>query len=97
MPSDKIYTHNPNYVQREVAGEFLLIPIRQQLNQINSLYVLNETGAGIWRLVDGRRTVREIRDALIEEYDVPTEQIQKDLSALFDDLAGIEAITEIAK
>ena len=31
---DKVYTKNPDFVQREVAGECILVPVRQKLSAI---------------------------------------------------------------
>lgn len=95
MPlAEKIYQKNPDFVQREIAGEFLLIPIRRQLNETNNLYVMNETGTTIWKFIDGRRSLAQIKSDLIKEFDVLEEQLEKDLVILIDDLISIQAIHE---
>jgi len=95
MPwTDKIYAKNPDFVSREVAGEFILIPIRRQLNEVNSLYVLNETGGVLWNRIDGKRSAREIIEDFSKEFDVTREQIEKDFNSLIEDLLSIRAIEE---
>ena len=95
MPmQDKIYFKNPDFVQREVANEFLLIPIRRRLSDVGSLFVLNDTGAAVWRLFDGNRTVRQIQAELVNDYEAPAEQLQQDLETLILDLLSIEAVQE---
>jgi len=91
---DKIYVKNTDFVQRDVAGEFLLIPIKRQLTDVNSLYVLNETGAALWRRIDGRHSVQEIIKDLSEEYDVTVEQLEQDFNVLIEELLSIKAIQE---
>lgn len=91
---EKIYAKNEDFVQREVAGEYILIPVHRQLTDINSLYVLNETGAAVWKRLDGKRSLREIAGDLTEEFDVAIEQLEKDLHALIEDLLSIQAIRE---
>ncbi|OGW64639.1 MAG: hypothetical protein A3H49_03345 [Nitrospirae bacterium RIFCSPLOWO2_02_FULL_62_14] len=91
---DKIFVKSADFVQREVAGELLLIPLKRQLTDINSLYVLNETGAALWRLIDGKHTVQDIIQDLSGEYAVTLEQLTKDLDALIEDLLSIKAIQE---
>jgi len=91
---DKIYAKNPDFVFREIAGEFILIPIRRQLNEVNSLYVLNETGAALWRRIDGKHSAREIIEDFSKEFDVTREQIEKDFNSLIEDLRSIRAIEE---
>jgi coenzyme PQQ synthesis protein D (PqqD) len=95
--TDKIYAKSVDFVQREVAGEFILVPIRQQLSDVNSLYVLNETSTVIWRRIDGTRSIRAILTELSQEYDVTGEQLEKDLATLIDDLLSIRAIQEASR
>ena len=96
MPwTDKIYAKNADFVSREVAGEFILIPIRRQLNEVNCLYVLNETSAALWRRLDGKRSVQEIMQDFSQDYDVTWEQLQKDFQSLIEDLLSIRAIEEM--
>jgi hypothetical protein len=90
----KIYVKNPDFVQREIAGEFILIPIKRNLAESNNLFVLNESGAAAWKLIDGKRTLQEICDQILTEYNTSQEQINQDLNTLFSDLLSIEAIHE---
>jgi hypothetical protein len=87
-----VYTKSSGYVYREVAGEFILVPVRRRLNEVNSLYVLNETGAALWRRIDGTRSARAIVDDFMQEFDVAAEQIEKDFSTLLEDLLSVQAI-----
>ena len=89
-----VYTKNADYVQRDVAGECILVPIRRRLTDVNSIYVLNETGAALWNRIDGRRTTQDIMTEFCEEYDVSSEQLIQDFSTLLDDLLSIQAIEE---
>ncbi len=91
---DKIYVKNPNFVQREVAGEFILIPIKRNLKDSNDLFVLNEVGATVWKKIDGQRSIRDIQGDLLNEFQVSQEELSKDLNTLFQDLASIEAVHE---
>jgi len=55
--------------------------------------ILNEVGARIWSMVDGRRSVREIAMAICEEYQVSATQAEADTLAFLEDLASRGAIT----
>jgi hypothetical protein len=50
-------------------------------------YGLDPVGARIWKLVQTPLTVREVRDTLLDEYDVDADRCERDLIALLDDLA----------
>jgi coenzyme PQQ biosynthesis protein PqqD len=60
--------------------------------------LLNETGAAILELVDGRRTIAQIADALRAKYgaeDGPgTEEILKDVTEYLDGLVARELIRD---
>ena len=90
-----IYTKNRDFVQRDVAGECILVPIRPKLSDVSSLYVLNDTGAAVWRRIDGSRPTSEIVTELVEEFDVTRERLERDLESLFVDLLEIRAIEEV--
>ena len=94
MRMDKIYVKNGDFVQREVAGECILIPIRRQLTDVNSLYVLNDTGAALWRRIDGKTTLQDITLDFLNEFDGTQAQLEKDIASLIEDLLSIHAIRE---
>ena len=94
---EKHFARSEDFVQRNVAGECLLVPIRRRLTDTNSIYVLNETGAEVWQRLDGTRSVRDIADDLHAAYEVATEQLEQDLKGLIDDLLSIEAIHEVPR
>lgn len=89
---NQIYSRCEDFVQRDVAGECLLVPVHRRQDDANSIYVLNETAAGFWRTLDGKLSLSEVVDRLLEEYDVERETLQKDLSVLVADLVTIKAI-----
>lgn len=90
----KIYAKNADFVQREVAGECILVPVRRQLADVNSLYVLNETGAAVWKRLDGKRPMQDIVGDIAQQFDVAVEQLEKDINTFIEDLLRIRAIEE---
>lgn len=93
----RTFVKSQDFVAREVAGEFLLVPIRRRLTDVNSLYVLNETGAEVWRRLDGARSLHEIAHDLVNEYDVSRDTLERDLRELVGDLLSIQAIREVVR
>lgn len=90
-----VYAKNTDYVQRDVAGECILVPISRTLTESNSIYVLNETGAALWKRIDGSRSVQMIADDFFKEYDVTAERLRQDFETLLADLLSIHAIEEV--
>ena len=97
MTPAAIYTKHPDYVQRDVAGECILVPIRRTLTEANSIYVLNETGAALWNRIDGQRTSQDIVTDFCGEYEVERDQLEKDFTSLLDDLLSIRAVEEMTR
>ncbi len=91
----KSFIKDPNIVSRKIAGEVILVPIRKNVGDLESIYTLNEVAARIWELIDGKRRACQIRDTIIEEFDVTPEQAEDDLLELLEKLEKIEGIREI--
>jgi len=47
------YEKEANMVAREIAGETILVPIRQSAADLQCMYSLNAMGSRIWELIDG--------------------------------------------
>jgi hypothetical protein len=91
---EKIYSKSDSIVFRKIADEFILVPIRQNVGDLESIYTLNESGARIWELIDGKIKVREIKEKLIEEFEVAPEEVEKDIIEHLMQLEEIKAITK---
>lgn len=89
---DKIYSKNPDIVFRKIADEFILVPVRHKVADMNCIYVLNEVGALIWESIDGKKGIDEILDRILETYDVERETAKDDLSSFINQLIKAESI-----
>jgi hypothetical protein len=50
-------------------------------------FSLNNVGAMIWQLVQQPKSVKELREAILETFEVEREVCERDLQALLSDLA----------
>ena len=63
------------------------------LNLKSGVYFgLNTVGASIWKLIQEPKTIREIREALVDEYDVEPKRCEKDILELLQELSTYELI-----
>jgi len=83
------YEKDPNVVSREIAGERILVPIHTRAADIASIYVLNETGARIWDLLDGQHSISDIEEILVNEYEVPKESVGADIAEIVERLEDL--------
>ncbi len=89
---DKVYKKSDSIVSRKIADEFILVPIRQNVGDLESISTLNEVAARIWEFIDGTMKLREIKDKIVEEFDVTPQQAEKDLVEYIKQLEKIEAV-----
>ena len=93
---NKIVKKDPSIVSRRIADEVILLPIRHKVGEIDCLYALNEVGARIWELIDGHRSLKELRNSVVEEFEVGETEAQEDLAVLIEQLKEIGAIQEVS-
>ncbi|SRR5712692_605847 len=79
---------SPDVVSRRIAGEQILVPVRNGAAEMDYLFTSNEAGSVILGLLDGRRTAPEIARLLSEVFEVGVERACADvllfLEALYD-------------
>lgn len=83
---DKSFIKDENLMARNIAGETLIVPIRNSIGDLNSIFTLNEVGARIWQLIDGQRSVHQIAGVISTEYDVAEALAITDVLELFDSM-----------
>jgi hypothetical protein len=64
--------HHPRTASRVFSGEAVVITPAE-----NKVRMFNPVGSLIWELMDGQRTVGQITDLLIDEFDVAPERAQR--------------------
>jgi hypothetical protein len=81
-----------------VAKEQVSCPLGEEaavLNLKNSVYYgLDSVGARVWTLLQQPRSVSELRDTLVSEYDVEARRCEQDLLALLETMRN-EGLIEI--
>jgi len=91
---DKVYRVSDRVASRKIVDEVILVPLRDSVAETESLYSLNEVGARVYDLVDGKRPVRDIIAAIEEEFEVSFEQAQDDVMQFLEQLLTIKSIEE---
>ena len=89
-----IYQHDPNIVSRLIAGEMVLVPIRNNVGDMECIYTLNETAARIWELIDGQRSLAQVHQQMVSEFEINPRQAELDLLELMDSLLENGALTK---
>ena len=87
-------TRNPpicavkNQVTCDLSGEAVILQLQDGI-----YYGLDLVGASVWKLIQTPKTITEVRDAIVEEYDVTPEQCEADLRALLAEMKEQRLVT----
>jgi hypothetical protein len=92
ISANHVFRRSEDVVCRQVGAESILVPIRQNVGNLDFVYTLSPVAARIWELLDGTRTVESIVESIIEEYDVTRETAEADAQQLLSDLAEVSLI-----
>jgi hypothetical protein len=76
----KSFSKGSDLVTRDIAGETIIVPVRDGVGDLNSIYTLNELGTRIWQFIDGTTHVKEMVETITEEYEVSEEEAAKDIN-----------------
>lgn len=88
----KRFVKDPNMVSRQIGDEVILVPIRRNVADLESIYTLNPVAARIWELIDGKRKIKNIKSVILREYVVDEEEAEKDLLEFLSQLEEIKAV-----
>jgi methyltransferase-like protein len=83
-------------VGRWVAGEFVVVPLRDRAADLDAIYNLSRVAAFIWERLDGRTSGQEVVEALVERFEVSEAQASADYLRFLEQLRSIEAVVEPA-
>lgn len=73
------------FLLREIAGRIVVVPTGDALN-LNLMISLNSTGRFLWERLETGASARELKDALVETYNVSEAQAQTDVDAFIQKL-----------
>lgn len=76
-------------VLREIAGEYILLPVGAAAAERTGFYVLSDVAKRIWDLLPEVNAAEEIVTILLEEYDIDRETLTTDTNRFFDDLRAM--------
>jgi methyltransferase-like protein len=69
-------------VTRKTGNEYVLVPVTDNIADMNSVYTLNDSAAFIWELIDGKKNVEELIEAVTGRYDIDRETAVGDVFSL---------------
>jgi len=90
--SEKRYAQNPDFIYRRIVDEMILVPIHQDIADLDCIYSLNSLGAFIWEQLETPATRHELGKAIQAEFDTDERTIQRDLDPFLQEMVLLGAI-----
>lgn len=69
-----------SFVLRQIADEYIVVPIGSEADIQNCIIKLNETSAFLWGLLENEKTINELVDSLINEYEIDYDTAKRDVT-----------------
>lgn len=75
------------FVMREIAGDYVIIPTGKTVLTFNGLITVNEVGAELWKMLQSEVTFDDLLHRILEIYDVDEETAREDIQEFLNTLA----------
>jgi hypothetical protein len=87
---DRRWRPSPDVVHQDLRGEIVLVHL-----QTNRIYSLNPTGARLWALLVEGRSQDEIKQQLLEEFEVAEDELDREMAALLSSLRAEQLVVDV--
>jgi hypothetical protein len=82
-----LITATPDQISAELSGEAVILNLKSGV-----YYGLNDVGARIWDLLQQPKTLKQLQEILLDEYDIDSEVCNRDLQAILQEMAAVELV-----
>ena len=74
------------FVIREIAGDYIIVPTGSTALQFNGLITVNEVGAFLWKFLQQETTEEALVQSVVSEYEVEEETARQDIEEFLQQL-----------
>lgn len=75
-----------DFVLREIAEDYVIIPTGKTVLEFNGLITVNEVGAFLWNMLQNEVTFEELVQGILDEYDVEESVAREDIQEFLNEL-----------
>ena len=88
--SDQLYARAAPLLEAEIDEE--IVGLNRERGEV---FGFNKVASDVWRLLEEPRSADDLSRALQEIYDVPSDQCDRELAILLDDLVAKQLVARI--
>lgn len=89
---DARFSRNPDYIFRKIIDEYILVPIHQDVADMECIYTLNEVGAFIWDCLSEPAKPVEIAKEISDNFEVRADEAMEDVEDFIEQMMDIGAV-----
>ncbi len=87
ISQDSVVVAGQDQVSSDLAGESVILSLKN-----GTYYGLNELGSVIWEFIQEPKTVADICESILQDYEVDSETCKSSVHALLSDLVDAQLI-----
>ena len=95
LQEKKKYRINPDFILREIAGEYTIIPTGGDNVFSNAVMAPNGTAVFLWEAFQQSSTIQDVAVEAMQKYDVTEEQIYKSISNFVKQSLEFKVLEEV--
>ncbi len=84
-------------MSRTVAGETILVPIRERLGDLESIYTLNPVATFVWEHLAQPASLAELTAAALAAFDADPDEVRRDLQDFMSTLTTLRAVRALVE
>lgn len=78
MEIHNLYNIKTSFASRKVGEELILVPVKNNVADMNEIFTLNEIGAFIWENITKENSAEDLIKLVIENFDIDYSTAKKD-------------------
>jgi len=89
------FVRNPDFIFRQIVEETILVPVYQNVADMDAIYTLNPLGAFVWEHLAEPTDLEALQAAILQEFDVNPDTALTDLEAFLSEMETINAVKRV--
>lgn len=90
-----VYTRNPDFIFRKIVEDLILVPVYQDVAEMDAIYTLNEVGAFIWDKLGDPVSQIQLEASILDEFDTEEETVRQDTARFLQEMISIGAVRNV--
>jgi len=83
----EIFQNKSQFATRKVGNEMVLVPLKNNIANMNKMFTLNDVACFIWESINGKSTKKDILTSIIEAFEINLETAESDYDEFIESVS----------